>query len=206
MLESYLMKGLAVGLVFGVPAGAIGALTIQRALTRGFWAGLFTGFGSSMADVMYACVGICGLTAVSDFLLVRQTAISLVGGGGIVLFGIAMLQKKSGVINLSKPVAGLSACFCSSFAVAVANPATILSFFVAFASFGIGGTLSGMQGVFLATGILVGTSCWWTALSATASLFRRRITDRAYQILNWLLGGLMVLLGFIMVARALIIK
>ena len=39
-MGNFLLKGLLVGLVFGVPAGAIGALTIQRALSHGFWAGL----------------------------------------------------------------------------------------------------------------------------------------------------------------------
>lgn len=39
MMESYFVKGLLVALIFGVPAGAIGALTIQRTLEKGFWAG-----------------------------------------------------------------------------------------------------------------------------------------------------------------------
>ena len=51
MLESYLIRGLLIGLIFGVPAGAIGALTIQRALNSGFTAGLMTGLGSSAAEI-----------------------------------------------------------------------------------------------------------------------------------------------------------
>ncbi|MDE7245253.1 MAG: LysE family translocator, partial [Oscillospiraceae bacterium] len=74
-MENFLLKGLLVGLVFGVPAGAIGALTIQRTLSHGFWAGLLTGLGSSAADVLYACVGVFGLTAISDALLRWQTPI-----------------------------------------------------------------------------------------------------------------------------------
>ena len=55
MLENYLIRGLLIGLIFGVPAGAIGALTIQRTLNGGFSAGLTTGLGSSAADLLYAC-------------------------------------------------------------------------------------------------------------------------------------------------------
>lgn len=58
MLENYLVRGLLIGLIFGVPAGAIGALTIQRTLNGGFAAGLSTGLGSSAADLLYACAGI----------------------------------------------------------------------------------------------------------------------------------------------------
>ena len=43
MIAGYFLRGLLIGLVFGVPAGAIGALTIQRTLERGFFAGLVTG-------------------------------------------------------------------------------------------------------------------------------------------------------------------
>ncbi len=35
MLENYFIKGLVIGIVFGVPAGAVGVLSVKRALTRG---------------------------------------------------------------------------------------------------------------------------------------------------------------------------
>ena len=68
MISGYFLRGLLIGLVFGVPAGAIGALTIQRALDRGFFAGLVTGAGSSAADLIYSCIGVFGITVISDFL------------------------------------------------------------------------------------------------------------------------------------------
>ena len=80
MLESYLIRGILIGLIFGVPAGAIGALTIQRTLRDGFAAGLATGFGSSAADLLYSCVGVFGITLVSDFLTRHQCPVSLLGG------------------------------------------------------------------------------------------------------------------------------
>ena len=52
----FFLRGMLIGLVFGVPAGAIGVLTIQRTLDRGFLAGLLTGLGSSAVDLIYSCV------------------------------------------------------------------------------------------------------------------------------------------------------
>lgn len=49
MITEYFCKGLLIGLIFGVPAGAIGALTIGRTLEKGFFAGFLTGMGSSAA-------------------------------------------------------------------------------------------------------------------------------------------------------------
>ena len=67
MLEA-LGKGLLIGFMFGIPVGAVGALTIQRSLKEGFAAGVITGLGSSLADCVYAFVGMFGLSLITDFL------------------------------------------------------------------------------------------------------------------------------------------
>ena len=128
MILGYFLRGLLIGLVFGVPAGAIGALTIQRTLEKGFFAGLITGAGSSAADLIYSC-----------------------------------------------------------FTAAILNPAKILSFMVAFTAFEIGGALNTYQGIALTTGILVGTLCWWAALSGIVSHFRKRVTDHINEWLDRIL-------------------
>lgn len=204
MLENYLFKGLLVGLVFGVPAGAIGALTIQRSLSQGFFAGLFTGLGSSAADVLYACVGIFGITAVSDFLLAHQMPISMAGGILIAVLGLTFFRKKDTIVSDTARDSSLIALFGASFLIAIANPATILSFFVAFAAFGIGDQSTLAQSIQLIAGILLGTGCWWCILSGIVSQFRSRITDRIYHVLNRLLGSLMVLFGAAMCIKSLL--
>lgn len=201
MLEHYLIRGILIGLVFGVPAGAIGALTVQRTLRSGFAAGLATGLGSSAADLLYACVGVFGVTLVSDFLLAHQRVISLIGGGLICVLGIGIFcQKAAQTIEQSKPTR-LSVCFLSSFSIAIANPATILSFLMAFAAFQITGTQTPGQGAQLICGILVGTVCWWSALAGLVSLFRRRVTAGIMQWLNRFLGLAMVAFGVFMLVR-----
>ena len=65
-------KGILIGLIFGVPVGAVGAMTVQRTWEHGIKAGLLTGMGSSIADCIYAAIGAFGLTIISDFLLQYQ--------------------------------------------------------------------------------------------------------------------------------------
>lgn len=202
MLESYLLKGILVGIVFGVPAGAIGALTIQRALTHGFGAGFTTGIGSTAADVLYACVGVLGLTVISDFLIANQTCICMVGGLLIILLGISIFRKKGNRITDTEKRIRCPVYFGSSFAVAITNPATILAFLVAFSSFGIAAKPTFVQGSGLVLGILIGTCCWWGLLSGLVCLLRRRVTDRIYQRLNWILGSLMIIFGVSVGIRA----
>jgi len=197
-MESFLFKGLLVGLVFGIPAGAIGALTIQRSLARGFLAGLLTGLGSSAADMFYACVGVLGISVVSDFLLEWQTPISMAGGVLILVMGIGIFKGKPAAVFSEEEKTSLPLCFASSFAIAIANPATILSFVVAFASFGIGNVDTVGQGIQVIAGILLGTGFWWCVLSGAASRLRERMTDQIYRNLNRVLGVLLMLFGICM--------
>ena len=202
MIWNYGVKGILIGLIFGVPAGAIGALTIQRTMEKGFIAGLLTGAGSSAADLLYSAVGIFGIAMISDFLTAHQNVFQTAGGVFIVVLGISILRKKERPYGVRDTKGNLVFCFLSSFVTAVMNPATILSFMVAFAAFEIDGNVSAPEGVGLVMGILAGTLGWWLALSGIVALFRERITDRIYQWLNRILGGFMTIFGMVMMIRS----
>lgn len=204
MLENYLVRGLLIGLIFGVPAGAIGVLTIQRTLNSGFAAGLTTGLGSSVADLIYACAGVFGLTLVSGFLTRYQRPVSLLGGLLIMALGVHIFRQKSQDHQQESNRIKLPLCFGSSFAIAVTNPATVLSFLMAFTAFEITGNQSLTQSIQLIVGILLGTLCWWSLLSGVTAVFRSRINQRIYQLLNWVLGCFMLIFGGVVLIRGLV--
>ena len=201
MVWNYVVRGILIGLIFGVPAGAVGALTIQRTLEKGFAAGLLTGAGSSAADLLYSAVGIFGIAIISDFLTAYQKAVQTVGGTFIIVLGISILMKKERAAVVQETKGNLVFCFLSSFGTAVMNPATILSFMAAFAAFEINGDVSVQEGVGLIMGILAGTFAWWLLLSGGVSVFRQRITGRIYKWLNRILGSFMMVFGIIMIVR-----
>lgn len=204
MIAGYFLRGLFIGLVFGVPAGAIGALTIQRTLEKGFLAGLVTGAGSSAADLVYSCIGVFGIAIISDFLTAHQAVIKVIGGGVILVLGIAILCKKE-LSSVSQDTKGTPVFyFLSAFTAAILNPATVLSFMVAFAAFGISSGLDMWQGIALILGILTGTLCWWTVLSGVVAHFRKKVTNNIYRWLNLILGCLMTLFGIIMMIQGIL--
>ena len=142
---SLFLKGILIGLLFGVPVWAVGAMTVQRTWEHGIKAGLLTGMGSSTADCIYAGIGAFGLTIVSDFLLEYQTVIHLAGGGIVLLMGIRLLLRKGGAAEVPA-VSGRFKIFLSSFAVGITNPAAIVTFLFAFSWFGIAGGSAGKNG------------------------------------------------------------
>lgn len=203
------LKGLLIALVFGLPAGAIGVLCVQRTLTFGFSAGFATGLGSTAADVLYTIAGLFGISIVSSFIEKYGTIIRIAGSLIIFLFGVYTIingqQKKSvdfterdnQLENMSRKIIF---CFISSFSVAILNPATFLSFLVVFSTWGIR-TETSVQAVLFTLGIFVGTGLWWLAISSCACVFRKKISPSLFKLLNFILGIFMIAFAFVIALR-----
>ena len=171
------LKGILIGLIFGVPAGAVGAMTVQRTWEHGIKAGLLTGMGSSVADCIYAAIGAFGLTIISDFLLQYQTAIHLVGGTIVLFMGIRLLFRKG-------------------------EAAAILTFLFAFSWFGIAGGNTKASGWLVVLGVFVGTYLWWGGLTAAVALARKKKRADSFQKMNRIFGVVLSLFGILVFIRA----
>lgn len=200
----YLLKGILIGLLFGLPVGAVGTMTIQRTWSLGFKAGLLTGLGSSVADCLYAIVGALGLTLISDFLLQYQTAIRFLGGGLILFMGIRLLLKtEKAEIGGAKAMGGAK-MFLSSFAIGITNPTAILTFLFAFSYFGISDVNGVVEAVGLVCGVFIGTYLWWWVLSAITVMIKRKMKSDNIHCINNLFGGILVLFGAVIFIQSFI--
>lgn len=191
----FLIKGVLIGLLFGIPAGAVGAMTVQKTLNYGMKAGLLTGLGSSAADCLYACVGAFGLTLISDFLQQYQSVIHLTGGCLILGMGIRMLRMKSGETKETPESGGGIRLFVSSFAVGITNPAAIVTFLFAFSLFGINGKTGPAEGIGLVSGVFIGTFIWWGVLSGVITILKKKAKNSHLSIMNRVFGTLLSLFG-----------
>lgn len=192
---SLFLRGILIGLLFGVPVGAVGAMTVQRTFHYGVRAGLLTGLGSSIADCFYACVGAFGLTLVSDFLLKGRTALHCAGGCLVLAMGIGLLCKKDGGRRQAADAVECSRMFLSSFVVGMTNPAAILTFLFAFSWFGISGNTGFGEGFFLVSGVFAGTYFWWGLLTAGTRFFKRKARYMDLQKVNGIFGVLLSIFG-----------
>jgi len=211
-----LLKGILIGLLFGVPAGAVGAITVQRTLQAGPRAGLLTGLGSSVADCFYACVGVFGLTLISDFLLKGQKIIHLAGGCLIFGMGAGLLCRKDVSVQKQddgnpegfgifagkrKNIPGEGFCmFLSSFAVGITNPAAILTFLFAFSWLGIQGKSSLPEGCLLVAGVFAGTYFWWGMLTAGTQILKKKARYIDLKKINKVFGVLLSVIGLAVLA------
>ena len=202
-MVTFFLRGVLIGLLFGIPAGAVGAMTVQRTWSYGIKAGLLTGLGSSVADCIYACIGAFGLTVISDFLLKYQTVINLAGGGLILYMGLNLFFGNKET-NALPSVSGRVKMFLSSFLVGITNPAAVLTFLFAFSYFGISGETSLMQGMWLVIGVFLGTYLWWGALSAAVNIMKSRQKKDHFQTMNRIFGVILCLFGMVVFIRMVI--
>lgn len=199
-MVGFLIRGFLIGLLFGLPVGAVGTMTVQRTLSGGTRAGLVTGLGSSAADCIYACIGVFGLTMISDFLLRYQAAIHLIGGSFILLMGLRLFLKKKtqdGVLHTGKN----SGLFLTSFFIGITNPAAILTFLFAFSWFGITGETGAVHGTALVIGVFSGTWCWWMALAFATDFVRKRYGTAEFRCANKIFGTILILFGGVIFIR-----
>lgn len=193
---SFFLRGFLIGLLFGIPVGAVGAMTVQRTLEYGPRAGLLTGLGSSLADCAYACIGAFGLTMVSDILLRYQTIIRCCGGVLIVLMGLALLfRRPSGKAQIEPFAYDRAGWVTSAFFVGITNPVAILTFLFAFSYFGISELSGIIRPSALVCGVFAGTYLWWSVLSFGTDALHHRFRTFDFLILNKVFAALLLLLG-----------
>ncbi len=200
MLE-LLIKGYLIGLVLGVPAGAIGALTIKRTLTHGLKGGFASGSGSCFADAIFASIGIFGVKIISDFLEKNEAIIELFGGIIIILIGISFYVRKAKIEKAEAKGDSLIIYFLTSMGAALLNPGTLVAFMIAFTSFDVTDIHGPGQSITLLLSIVLGTFTWWLILCLFVNFHRKKITEKTYKRINFILGTFVVLCGLIILAQ-----
>lgn len=193
-----------IGLIFGMPIGVVGTMSIHRTIYYGPFIGFMSGFASSCADAVFACIGAFGLTLIADTFLKYQIAINLIGALFLLVIAIKIMMKKE-QFEISKIVEhkGLFPIVFSSFMVAITNPTAIMSFLFAFSVFEISGPLNFIHGTQLIVGVFLGTICWWGLLVIIVNRIKKKLNALWMQRLNKTFGIILIVLSFAIVLKVL---
>lgn len=197
----YLLRGVMVGVLFGLPVGAVGALVVQRTWSSGIRAGLLTGLGSSAADCCYAAVGVFGLTVLSEFLLHWQGMITALGGVLILGLGLRSLLAPQAETGTTQAGQGGIRLFLTSFAIGITNPAAVLTFLFAFSYFGLFGISGYRNAAATVAGVFLGTFFWWILLSTLTGLMKKRAARVSLRSVNRVFGAVLCVFGLVVLAR-----
>lgn len=188
----FLVKGLLIGLIFGIPVGAVGTLTLQRTINYNGKLGFITGLGSSVADMIYVLIGVFGITIISDFLLEYQILINTLGSLFIFILGIQKIRKKT-ILEKEARKVGIGKIFLSSFIVGITNPTAILTFLFAFTYFDITNMNTIFDGIGVIIGVLLGTIIWWSILVFIGNKLKKNIDGKKLKLINKIFGMILII-------------
>lgn len=197
----FITQGLLIGFSIAAPVGPIGVLCIRRSLKDGAWAGFTSGMGAATADAAYGCVAGFGLTSISGFLVRRQFWLGLIGGIFLCYLGIRTFLSRPSAEAPPDRSDGLLAVYGSTLFLTLANPATLLSFTVVFAAFGLGATGDYRAAASLVLGVFLGSALWWLALSTGVGLLRSRLGSSWMAAVNRVSGLTLFLFGLFALLR-----
>lgn len=184
-----LLRGVLLGLAVAAPVGPIGVLCIQRSLQGGFWAGFSGGIGTAVADAFYAALAAAGFAALAGQLGEAETVLRLGGAAFIAWLGWRTIVAAPATAAADAPLSGRPLrLFAVTFALTIANPATVLSFAALFAGLGLAAEPGLGAAAAAVAGVFAGSLLWWAILSGAVAALRHRIGDESRRWINRIAG------------------
>ena len=208
------LKGILLGSLVGMPLGPIGALATRKVLTDGPRYGIMYGFGSALADLLYAAAAGWGLTFVAHFLMTYRSQFKLIGGILVILLGVRIFFAKPVSAPQALPATkllprwcgtGYLGAFFTAFVLAIANPVTFFSFLGLITFLGLEGLAKNSLPAILELvfGVFLGSFAWWFLLSYGIQFLKRKFNPEKINLLwlNRIFGFVICLLGIVILVR-----
>jgi threonine/homoserine/homoserine lactone efflux protein len=178
-------------LIITAPVGPVNVLCVQRTVTKGWRSGLFSGFGSAVADALYATIAGFSISFVIQFLLRELFWIRFFGGILLILLGVWYYFRPPQPLETKKTRGADTEDSASTFLLTLTNPTTILSFLAVLAALGLSQSKPWYLTLVMVGGIFCGAMLWWVILTGIANRLRNRFTARAMLWMNRI-GGLAI--------------
>ena len=192
------------GLVISIPLGPVGALCIQRTISKGYRAGLLGGLGAACADLIYALIAGFGISVVIDWLLKVRTWIQ--AGGSIIFMAMAYkvfytnpaIQVRQHRRQKRHPLED----FMTTFLLTFSNPTAVFVLMAAFAGFIVHEEVNYLGIILAIAGVFVGCLSWWMILVSVVNLFRSKIRLRHLLWVNKATGVVVFVFALVLLIQA----
>jgi len=198
-----LIKAFLVGIIAAVPVGPILLMVIQKTLCGGRAAGIMTGLGSAVADMLYAAVGLFTLSLIQGFIEENELLITMAGALLLLAIGISILFKK---IDLEhKDNAGavrLSSYALQSLGSVMANPAAFAVMLGLLSAFGFGSDNEAPV-LLILLAVFAGEFLYWVAISSLLGT-KIRLSEKTLKLVSRLAGAGICIFALVLLVKGII--
>ena len=191
-----------------VPVGPAGIIGVKRIISRGMMAGVASGFGIAVADMLFATLAVAGISSVSEFLTRHAWSIQLIGAVVIIAVGVHGLRKGPARSNDKRKNLSLAAVkdFTSMLAITLANPQTVIGFSTSFAAtVAFYRVETNEQIIALVVGVFVGSLGMWVFLSWFVSRCRGAMEEAIISKLHHYASLFVIFIGLFLLVSALLL-
>ena len=191
-----LLEGIAIGFLLATPVGPIGVICVRRTLAYGKRSGFIVGLSGASADIIYALIAAFSVTLISNFVEEWQFWIRLGGGILLLLLGFHILRSDPIVPAAADQSKKYRNAFVPIFLLALTNPMSMFGFGAVFSSTRICQTAADRVSLFmLVAGVFLGSLLWFSFLTALTSVFKKKLTNGGFAIMNRIAGLLFIVFG-----------
>jgi threonine/homoserine/homoserine lactone efflux protein len=193
-----------IGFAAALPLGPISILTIQRAMTMGFWRAFWPTLGAIIADGLLGVVAALGSGLITSFILGNSFWFKLLGSGLLLAMGAKLLTLRPIDRTIPGEDFGPLQLIALNFTLVLSNP-MILAFFLAaftFINLDSSNNIFG-QSMMVGAGITFGTLIWFVLICGSAGIFHRKVGDIFLNRARASVGGLFIIIALLSVASVL---
>jgi len=202
MTTELVAKAVFMGLILALPTGPVGILCLRRTLVAGRRAGLVSGAGACLADLVYVVVVRVGLTPVEQLISARRFALQMLAGSIVVGAGYRIIVRPPATINAEpSKQAGL---FTSAFLLSVTNPTLLLSIPALFAVMHFPPSSNVLTVSISVLSIFAGSIAWWSTVTSWLDRSSANISDQTIRRASTLAGVALIVLGLISISSLMV--
>lgn len=191
--------GMIMGILLAMPFGPVNLLAIQRAVERGFFGGMAAGLGIMLGDGLIALGAALGVNALSGAIRQYRTAIQILGGLVLLVFGLRLYFTRP-VVATEKQAAKASLWdyvwdIPQTFFLTITNPGAVLGLVAIFGGVSSFVEIESYIDAFtMVAAIMGGSFLYWFTVSQFVATIRHRLDAVRLGQINRIAG--LVLIGF----------
>jgi threonine/homoserine/homoserine lactone efflux protein len=196
-------NGLITGFILQLAIGPIFFFIVNLALQRTFWDGMVGAVAVTLADYVYIMLAIFGVGKLLEKKKVKKI-FGVVSSVVLIIFGMIMVKSVLNnveAIKLEPGSSNLGASFISVFVLTISSPMTIFLWTSIFTAKAIENNYSKRDFFVFGLGTGLATLVFMGMAVITLSLLKTSIPLVVIQVLNLIVGGLLILYGLIRLKR-----
>ena len=187
-----------VALAAAVPIGPISILTIQRAMSMGFWRAFLPTLGAVTANGIFGVIAALGTGYLTSVIMGGEFWLRLLGSTILMAMGLRLLTHQRKEEKMPKEGFGSWQLGLINFTLVLSNPLTLGFYLAAFTLLGLKSPhVFAGQSLVMGSGIVFGALVWFFTICIAAGKFHLRLGDGMLHRIRTGVGILFVFLGLV---------